>query len=70
MMPALFLVNDPATTCAASLVSAPEDRDPAIITGYFDLLGRRLNGPPGENAVGQWYVVLFADGHTEWRMVR
>jgi hypothetical protein len=65
-----FLVNDPATTCAASLVSAPEDRDPAIITGYFDLLGRRLNGPPGENAVGQWYVVLFADGHTEWRMVR
>ncbi|HAD13416.1 MAG TPA: hypothetical protein DCF33_13395 [Saprospirales bacterium] len=60
-----FQVNDPATACAASPVLEPEVRQNQVITGYFDLLGRRLPGPPGEVFAGQWYVVQFADGHAE-----
>ncbi|MBL7807670.1 MAG: aryl-sulfate sulfotransferase [Saprospiraceae bacterium] len=65
-----FQVIDPATACAASPVEEPVFQENQPITGYFDLLGRRLPGPPTERFTGQWYVVQFADGHAEWRLAR
>lgn len=63
-----FQVDDPATACASSAVSDLNSPENHTIVGYYDLLGRRLSRAPSEAFAGYWYVVQFADGHSERRL--
>jgi hypothetical protein len=53
-----FIVTDLNNSCQASAVHAPQDVDNQVVTGCFDLLGRRLEKP----VKGRLNVVRYSSG--------